>query len=145
VKTWNEIKSDFNVDGTLRDIYVEDIDIDIWNLFLRKIEESSYKISFFHGELKKDLPNLFSNIKFLQQSDSTILSIWLNENIHLNCHFFIDSEIELDLTVQEIQVEQSFILLQEFMVWLSHVVKKEVKLTHEGMQNDVIMKVIPPS
>ncbi len=141
MKQWNCIKSEFETDGSLRDIYVEDIDISIWNSFITEVKGSEYKIEFFHGDVEKDLPDDLNTVKDMQQTNPTTLYIWLTENIQLNCHFFVETEIELDVSPHDIQCERSYFQLVNFLEWLALLSSREVKLTHEGTQELVILSV----
>ena len=141
MKIWHEIKSEFRTDGSLRDIYVENINSTVWEAFIKSVKNSEYKIQFNHGEVVKILPNTFTEIKELRETEHTTLWLWLSKEIQINCHFFIDSEIELDVSPSDIQDEVSYLKLINFMQWLSSALKHEVKLTHEGSQDQVILSV----
>ena len=87
MKKWSEVKSEFDRDGTLRDIYVEHIGASVWRRFIRVVRESDYRWSFFHAEEEKELPDTFKEIQLLRQVEySTTLVIWV-EHIQLNCSF----------------------------------------------------------
>lgn len=141
MKQWSEIKPEFQADGSLRDIYVEDIDPAVWDLFIAGVKRSKYKIEFAHGDVKRELPDNLKTIKRLQKSNPTTLYIWLTENTQLNCHFFVETEIELDVSPHDIQNEHVYAQLVLFLEWLASLTGSEVKLTHEGMQEQVILSV----
>lgn len=139
MKEWYELKSQFEPEGSLRDIYVEDIDESVWNLFINKLRASCYQLIFTHGEEMVSLPESFGEIKKLQETDPTTLGIIVEESIHINCHFFIGSEIELDVSPKEIDRESKFNILVKFLRWLNSSLNKPVKLTHENSQTEVIL------
>ncbi|GAB2516901.1 protein export chaperone SecB [Microbulbifer agarilyticus] len=141
MKQWSEIESEFEVDGSLRDIYVENVDVAVWNIFISAVKQSSYKFDFVHGELVRDLPGSLSEIKALQETNPTILRIWISDSIQINCHFFVNSEIELDVSPSEIQNAGSYFKLASFLEWLASVTSSAVKLTHENAQEQVILGV----
>lgn len=141
MKQWNEIKSEFETDGSLRDIYVENVQVELWNLFIEEVKNYKYRIEFSHGDNELALPNNFNAIKKLQETDPTTLRIWLPGDIQLNCHFFTEDEIELDVSPCDVQSEASYLQLLEFLKWLSSSTKKEVKLTHEGSKELIILGV----
>ena len=142
MKQWSEVQGEFEIDGSLRDIYVENIEAELWDHFLKEVKDSVYRIEFFHSDETLELPSSLSEIKNLQETDPTNLRIWLAGDIQINCHFFIASEIELDVSPREIQSEASYLELLAFLEWLSKSTKKEVKLTHEGAQELVIVSVL---
>ena len=141
MKPWNDIKNEFETDGSLRDIYVENIAPSTWDEFLRAIVATDYKLEFTHGGKPLELPGSLSEIKQLQDSDPTTLFIWLDETIQLNCHFFMDTEIEMDVSPHDITSESAYLSLVRFLKWLSRFSNKQVKLTHEGAKEQVILSV----
>ena len=141
MKQWSEVRREFDVDGSLRDIYIENIDLSEWDVFITALKQSEYKFQFSHGELECDLPNSIAKIKALQEANPTILSIWLSDDIKINCHFFMGSEIELDVSPSDIQSLGSYAKLVKFLDWLSSTMSRVVKVTHEGAQEQVIFNV----
>lgn len=143
MKTWNEIKSELVSDGSLRDIYILDTNIDDWNSFIQGVKQTKFNHDFFYGEIKEELPKSFQSIKSLQENNSTILTIFLEAGIQVKCHFFIDEEIEMDIDPREISNESAFNVLLSFLHWLAEYLKKTVYLTYENEPNQVILNVIP--
>jgi len=138
---WNEIKAELEPDGSLRDIYVLDTNISIWEKLLTEITLSKYVFKFTHGEIQLDIPSCFSSIKALQEVNPTILTILVN-HIKINCHFFVESEIEMDICPSEVNSEGRFHSLIEFLEWLSRVTNSNVVLTHENSEGYVILEVL---
>ena len=94
-----------------------------------------------HGNSERALPDNFYKIKELQQTNPTTLCIWLDNNIQVNCHFFMETEIELDISPREIKSSSEYTTLTSFMKWLSSTLRKPAILTHEGSQDQVILSV----
>ncbi len=136
---WIEFKEEFEADGSLRDVYIEDINLAKWDQFLDFIKLSKYEVEFRHGGSLQSLPGTFSSIKNLQGTEPTILSIKLNANFCLNCHFFVESEIELDLSPRDVSSEADFEVLLEFLEKLSSSLACRVTLTPENMPKQVIL------
>jgi len=141
MKQWNDIKGEFKTDGSLRDIYAENINLEKWDEFLRSIRLTGFKLEFTHGDKPMELPNTISEIKQLQETDPTTLFIWLGDTIQINCHFFMDTEIEMDVSPHDVTSESAYLLLVNFLGWLATLTNKNVKLTHEGSQEQVILNV----
>ena len=136
---WTQFKKEFEVDGSLRDVYIEDINLAKWDQFLDFIKLSKYEIAFRHGGNLQSLPDTFSSIKNLQDAEPTILSIKLNANFCLNCHFFIETEIELDLSPRDVSSEADFEVLLEFLEKLSSSLASRVALTPEDTPEQAIL------
>ncbi|WP_330960263.1 hypothetical protein [Photobacterium sp. 53610] len=136
---WTELKEEFEADGSLRDVYIENTNSVKWNEFLDFIKLSKYQLEFKHGGKLLNVPDTFSSIKELQETNSTILSIKLNGNLCLNCHFFIETEIELDLAPCDVRGESDFKVLLEFLESLSSSLACKVALTPENTPMQVIL------
>ncbi len=143
MERWGDIKSEFDVDGSLRDIYVENTTENQWNHFINEISSSNFQITFTHGGVTKKLPNNFQDIKKLQEENPTTLAILLDNNILVHCHFFIISEIELDITPEHINDENGYNAMLSFINWLSSILDHIVILTHENAKDMVILKSRP--
>ncbi len=141
MKAWSKIKEEFEADGSLRDIYVEEIDPARWEIFINGVKSSNYRREFTHGDTSLNIPNSLAEIKRLQETDPTTLSIWLDDKIQVNCHFFIETEIELDISSGDIIGESEYQILIGFLKWLASILKERVILTHENTQDQVILSV----
>ena len=139
MKEWCDVKEEFEPEGSLRDIYIEDIDESVWDQFIDSILDSAYELKFTHGQKIATIPRSFNEIRQLQKSDPTTLGIVIENGIRINCHFFVESEIELDLSPREIDSENKFKSLISFLSWVNVSLCKPVKLTHENAQTEVIL------
>ncbi|MFC4701737.1 hypothetical protein ACFO4O_16395 [Glaciecola siphonariae] len=131
MKNWTEIKHEFETDGSLRDIYIVGASESIWNVFINAVN-NSYPCKFFVDGEEKSLPSSFSAIKGIQNTATTNLAIKIDGGILVNCHFFSDHQIELDLSPSDIANTNDFENLQKFMFWLHNLLKLKVVLTHEN-------------
>ena len=141
MKNWNSIKNEFDSDGSLRDIYVYDASPSLWNELITKISNSKYKLEFTHGDQPLELPTTYAEIKLLQEDEPTTLFIWLADEIQANCHFFIDDEIEIDISPYDINSENDYLKVVDFLKWLSKSLTCNVALTHEGSPEMEILRV----
>jgi len=128
---WQQYKAEFLCDGSYRDIYVLD--------FLR----SSGIPHHFCGEDKPELLNDLSvYFKERDQHGSLILSIDV-DSVILNCHFFIESEIEFDLDPKEITDESKAVAVFGFMEIVSEVLSLPIRMTPENMDQTPIFEYTP--
>ncbi len=138
---WQSVQQAFAPDGMLRDIYVGPANVPIWNDFLSWVARSEYRIEFWHGESKKELPRQFGEIQHLQATDPTTLKLFLPNNAQINCHFFVEQEIEMDLDPKDFCDEVAFDVLLKFLAELSGVLRRRVKVTYENSPEDEIFVV----
>lgn len=140
---WTEKRAEFEPDGSLRDIYVKEIDATVWCSFLEGILASSFEHKFWYGEKETALPSNLTKIRKLQGTDPTTLKVYLDSNVQVNCHFFLEEEIEMDISPEEISNESKFNTLLSFLVRLAELLNRPVYLTQENTPGEVILSVMP--
>lgn len=107
ITAWPAVRTAFSPDGALRDIYIE-AGVSVWNEFLSWAARGAYPIDFRHGSSKRALPGDLHEIRRLQLTEPTTLHLFLSSGCQINCHFFVDEEIEMDIDPREIQDQESF-------------------------------------
>jgi len=137
---WNNLKSHFEQDGSLRDIIVTSESRDSWELFFAALKSSEYSHAFTHDGNIATLPDSIDSIWKLQNTEPTLLSIQVGE-ILVNCHFFKSYEIEFDIDPKDINSESDIVVLLNFLSWLNKSIKSSVVLTHENSREEVILSV----
>ena len=95
---WQEYKTAFEWDGSWRDIYVLDTNINDWQQLLDFLRESSY-IAIYHGLIGPELPTTIQEIFEIQKQSISSMSIDIGQ-IRVNCHFF--SEIKILAASREV-------------------------------------------
>jgi hypothetical protein len=138
---WLSVQQGFNPDGALRDVYIAPASASLWNEFIEWVPRAGYRSEFWHGQSKKTLPPEFQEIKRLQLTDPTILKLFLSCGVQINCHFFTDEEIEMDVDPTEIQDQESFENLLEFLRALARALKRDARVTYENSPDDEIFVV----
>ena len=140
---WDQVKGDFKIDGSLRDIYVNGATHDSWQKFLEFIVKQRYKIKFISDGKDLKLPQKIEDVLELRNQHQPTLCVWLNDAIQVNCHFFLTQTdpdpLELDIDPKDIQSEQAFASLSDFLVRLQSAVSKPVVITHENSPDLVIV------
>src|SRR5215218_3760144 len=93
-----EVPGLWESDGSLRDMYVLGTSLKDWRAFLEFASQFPRKY-LFDGEAKEqpEVEQLFGN-----QGGSHLLSLTVG-TATVNCHFFVEEEIELDLSPKEIE------------------------------------------
>ena len=141
MKNFESIQRELTPDGSLRDIYIYQADSDLWNTFIFLISNSNLNYEFWHGDRERKIPSNIKEIQSLQNSDPTILKIFIEEGIQINCHFFAEEEIEMDVDPKEISEKHRFSILVSFLMWLSQELKKSIHLTHENSPKEEILVI----
>jgi hypothetical protein len=133
----------FGCDGSHRDFYVRSTSLNDWHDFLKFVNSTRYRLSFqINGtpvRVPSDATSLFS-------SDTQPLLQIDVAGVTLNCHFFLEAEIELDLDPQELtdahdDARADAILM--FMAELGDALRKPVLMTAENAPDAVIFRYDP--
>lgn len=133
---WHSIQQGFEPDGALRDVYIAPASASLWNEFIEWVSRAGYSSEFWHGQRKKALPQELLEIKQLQQTDPTTLKLFLSAGVQINCHFFIDEEIELDIDPREIRDQEAFESLLIFLRAIATALKRNARVTYENSPED---------
>lgn len=138
-KNWNDIKWIFEWDGSLLDIYVQEVNLEDWKKLIDWLN-SKYDIQFGNtNQIDKDFV-----IKYLTdltgEIESKSASINL-DSIKVNCHFFLQNEIEFDIDPREITSFKDYERLENFMKGISLVLNNQVLLTGENNPKFPLIKI----
>lgn len=144
-RNWNEIKWIFEPDGSLRDIYVQNVSIEDWGKLIDLLN-SKYIVRFgVNGEDTN--PNQIDKeyvIEYLQDEsgkmESKSVSIDI-DHITMNCHFFMPDQIEFDIDPTEINSIEDFEKIENFMVEVSKLLENQVTLTAENSPKFPLIKI----
>lgn len=144
-RNWNEIKWIFEPDGSLRDIYVQNVSIEDWGKLIDLLN-SKYIVRFgVNGEDTN--PNQIDKeyvIEYLHDEsgkmESKSVSIDI-DHITMNCHFFMPDQIEFDIDPTEINSIEDFEKIENFMVEVSKLLENQVTLTAENSPKFPLIKI----
>jgi hypothetical protein len=143
---WQDYQTEFDFDGSWRDIYVFDTSIHNWQTVIDFLRSSSYEISYTFNSDELELPSrvedIFESWNISRNISSVCLSVSV-ASVILNCHFFSQEQIEFDIDPREIKSELHAKAVFEFMRQVGQLLDKEVILTHENEEDNPIFKVVP--
>jgi len=140
--TWQDHKTAFEPDGSWRDIYISNTNINDWQKVLDYLRESAYDISYRYGYgVPIELPKTVQEVFAIHNEKLVLLTINIG-GISVNSHFFTESEIEFDIDPREID-EIRLARLFDFMQQIGNLLEKEVVLTEENAPHKVIFKYVP--
>src|SRR5436305_1204563 len=111
VLNWSLQKTDFEPDGSLRDVYVLGTTIDDWKNAISFILRGPFEAKLLRDEVAQTVP---AEIESLFGTTSNLLRFAVH-GVELACHFFTVEEIEFDFVPNALTEESLFHVL-EFMV-----------------------------
>lgn len=139
---YREAKQHLYSDGSLRDVYVLDTTADELNSFLNYVQPMIKRGNFVAAEEIADLPNTYTEIIDRWRDWSKTVSIPVGSGV-VNCHFFDDSELELDFSPNDYCNETDWIRLDAFLQGLANAMRREVLVTAENSQDLIYIKYQP--
>ena len=139
---WEEYKIEFSHDGSLRDIYILDAEMSDWQHFIEFLKAGHYPVRFSLNGEQIDLPEKSAVI--FQKRDVIIPLLTIDvDGLTVNCHFFQDNEIEMDIDPREVTSELKAHILFEFMQKIAEAIGKPIRITPENLSNKVIFEYEP--
>ena len=137
VKPFREIAEELKPDGALRDFYIVGTDMGTWQLFLESVRHLTGPNDFrVDGEIAL-LPSRATEIFAIRSTASPCLSIHVGSGI-VCCHFFTETEIELDFAPEDYATEDEWKELNEFFTTLCAKLKRNGIVCHENAQDQII-------
>ena len=137
---WSELQSEFEWDGSLRDIYILNTTLADWRSAIRALSESGLPLSFKTQGAMSSLP---ADVADVFDSSDGLLSVDL-DGMLLNSHFFGTDEIEFDLDPREVTTGDRATALAGFLAILGTATGKPVILTRENAREAIILQWNPP-
>lgn len=137
---YQDCKIEFEFDGSWRDIYVPDTDIQDWQKLIDFVHSGFYPYSCWIGGEEDNL-QLRADAIFKAKSELTQFIQVQTGAVVLNCHFFTPDEIEFDLDPREIQSQVELNQVLQFMREIGRITNREVILTPENLKDFPIFKI----
>ena len=144
MRDWENIKWIFEKDGSLRDIYVQNVEISDWEKLIELLN-SKYKISY--GNEDKNYSNQIDSdyVKKMFADETGKLEMKFGR-IDLNgilivCHFILEEQIEFDICPTEINSIHELNLILEFMKSVSKKLNKKITLCGEMEPEFPLIKI----
>lgn len=138
-RKWNDIQWIFEPDGSLRDIYVQDISIREWETLIDHLNANFNLTYSYQDKIDKKYV-----LEYLQDTsgemESKSLTIHLGQ-IKVNCYFFLSEQIEFDIDPKEVNSVSDFELIEQFMTSISESLQEQVTLTAENSPEFPLFKV----
>lgn len=142
---WDEIKWIFEPDGALRDIYVQNVEIEDWKILINYLNANHIVKYGLLGE-NKEINNIDLEYLIYYLNDETgelevkIVSIIIDDII-INLHFFSIDEIEFDIDPKEIYSFDNYKKILDFMNKVSKILNKPLILTGENQRKFHLINV----
>lgn len=138
-RKWSDIEWIFEPDGSLIDIYVQDISLREWEKLIDHLN-ANFNLTYSDQD-KIDKKYV---LEYLQDTsgemESKSLTIYLGQ-IKVNCYFFLSEQIEFDIDPKEVNSLSDFELIEKFMTSISDKLQEQITLTAENNPEFPLFKV----
>jgi hypothetical protein len=125
---WQIVAHEFTFDGSYRDIYVLDADLQGWQRVLDRLRQEHYELVYHRAGNVSELPPAAADAFPADGEADRMLSVRFAD-VLANCHFFTRDEIEFDIDPREVQGQRQLDALFAFMRLLSEATGKDAVLT----------------
>ena len=137
--SWNDIQWIFESDGSLRDIYIQDISLLQWGKLIDHLN-ASFNLTYSDRD-KIDKEYVIEYLRDTSgEMESKSLTIHLGQ-IKVNCYFFLQEQIEFDIDPKEVNSLSDFEKIEKFMTSISETLQEQVTLTAENSPEFPLFKV----
>lgn len=131
----------FFVDGSLRDIYIQEINLEDWQKLLNWTLLSYWDVELYIDGKEESLEKYKVSDLFEEKKHRSVILSLSYEGILLNCHFSSEYEVEFNVDPKQIKSLSEANTVVEFMKKLSGIFHKEVFLTIENSPEYPLIKV----
>jgi len=138
-RNWKDIKWIFEPDGSLIDIYVQEVSLDDWRKVIKLLNEK-YKIKYDDANQINEKYAIEYLSDETGEIESKSAAIYLND-IRVNCHFFLEDQIEFDIDPKEVNSITDFQLIETFMLEISQSIDNQITLTGENNPKFPLIKI----
>lgn len=133
---YSDLSDEFDVDGSLRDIYALNTSVSDWNRLLH-LTPSLGAFAYFRDGEEAPLPT-DANLVFADVDHSHLLRFSLGGPT-INTHFFVEDEIEFDLDPSEITSQSDLDLILEFCASVGRGIGYDIRITPENASDVVYL------
>jgi len=137
---WDEVRKDFEPDGGLRDIYVNEANAVVWDAALKFLVLGG-KARYLIDDADAPLPGSAAAALEVWPRRSPLL-VTEREGIEYACHFFDAKQVELDFWPDDVAGAKGFESLERFVVGLGRATDRDVLVTYEGSQAAEIFRYV---
>mgnify|MGYP003576451900 CR=1 FL=1 len=125
-----QISDLWQVDGSLRDVYAKQMTMDRWEAFLSLALRVEYRYTS-DGEpaTAPDARTIFGD-----RNHSHLLTL-LIAGAQINCHFFTESELELDIDPGEVLAANAHAAVLRFLETVGAAIQLPLSITPENFQS----------
>lgn len=140
--SWKRVAPDFEPDGSLCDIYVRSATLVDWEVAFQLIRHNYAPVTFTRDGEPAALPASVADT-FADRDRAAVTLDFEVAGIQLACHFFSSTEIEFDLSPEQVNSRERFAALQDFLRTLATTLGKIVILSPESMPQLPILSIDP--
>lgn len=133
----------FFIDGSLRDVVIEDVDQMNWKQFISYASKSATNIVLTIDSVEKIVDDYSVEELFKLSKQNVVLLKIVVLDIYLHCHFFDESKIEIDIDPREIKRDEQIYKIEQFFEKLAIELNKEISFYGENCRVKKLYSIKP--
>jgi hypothetical protein len=137
---WSQVAHEFELDGTLRDIYVLETGIAEWHLVMEHLRTTATYFRFTLDFETVPMPARVEEVFELRPKASPMLAVDLG-GLLLTSHFFTPNEIEFSFDPEEVTSQDVLDVLLSFVRRLGQLTGCTVLVTFENLLEKPIFRL----
>lgn len=142
---WDDARSLFDWDGSLRDLYVFGTTREDWERLFGALKAAAWRIEFTrNGEPIAPPDSLDEYFDVTPDRPGGVLSIFVGR-VSVNSYMFVSEEIELDIDPREVADAEQYEGVVGFMKFVADTLSKQVVLTPENGPEHPLLVAHPGS
>ncbi len=142
--SWQSVSSEFEADGSLRDIYVSPATLSDWQRAFDFVRQHGNEVSYSLDGLSSSLPVSVSEPLSAREHASPLLTFRFG-GIHFATHFFTADELEFDILPNAIHGQDDLDSLLSFVQRIGDLLVRPVSITPENSREDAFLIYQPDS
>ncbi len=127
---WETCRQDFEPDGGLRDIYLYDTTMDCWRR-LYVMLRAYYALEYFVDSQSHELPTSVDEAIATKLTSSPMLAVQVGA-MKVHCHFFLTTEIEMDIDPRQVTSQAALDDLLAFLRRVGDTLSRPISMCYEG-------------
>lgn len=139
----SKLLPEFEEDRSLRDIYVLNTSCEEWTRLVSSLATSGLHVDITEPFAVSEGFDAALAFRHVQTTDPVTLTVQLSQNVSAHSHFFIPEEVEFDLDPGKIETEADVARVLDFMRALGEILSKDVILTQEDSEDEIIATYKP--
>jgi hypothetical protein len=140
---WSDVSDEFEVDGSLKDVYVLDATEADWQKVVDLVRSRGWGYEYSEDGRPLPVPGSVAQIFKNRLLRAVRLAFWPVDGLRVHAHFFDAEQVELDLDPSQVQGQAALDHVCALLRAIGRTLTREVVLTWENSPEAVLLAYRP--